>query len=116
MEKNADKWIEIAEKIAASSGDEKIRKRIAQETALWKNAKSVLVKLRKEQKKDYEVTVNGKTMVYKKSTIRRKTIISLFGLRDDIRIDVIEKDGQNRRLHNNEKISLTHGVVFKIVK
>ncbi len=116
VELKADKWIKIAEKAAASCTNEKIKKRIAQEKALWNTAKSVLAKLRTEKKKTYKVIVDGKEMTYNRPTVTRKMIISLYGLSDNVKIDVIEKDGQNRRLRSNEKIRLEHGVVFKIVK
>ena len=116
IELKADKWIKIAEKAAASCNNEKIKKRIAQEKALWLIAKSALVKLRKIKKTTYNVNLDGKVMKYNKEKLTRKTIISLYGLPGNVKIDVIEHDGQNRRLQNNEKISLKQRVIFKIVK
>jgi hypothetical protein len=116
VERQADKWIKIAEETAASCDNSKIKKRIAQEMALWKTAKSGLKKLRQEKRKKYVIVVDGKAMNYKRSTVSRKTLVSLYGFADDVKIDVIEQDGQNRRLRDKEKISLAHGVVFKTVK
>jgi len=116
VELKADKWIEIAEKNAASCTNKNIKKRIAQEKALWNNAKSVLAKLRVETKKTYKVIVDGKEMAYNSPTVTREIIISLYGLSDNVKVDIIEKDGQNRRLLNNEKIRLEPGVVFNIIK
>ena len=116
VERQADKWMKQAEKAVASSGSEKMKKRVAQEMKLWENAKSVLDKLRKDNKKTYKVTLNGKTMDYQKSKIDRRTIIALFGLSDKAKIEVIEHDGQNRILKSKEKINLSQKVVFKVVK
>ena len=116
VELKADKWIEVAEKTATSCTNKNIKKRIAQEKALWNTAKSILAKLRVETNKTYNVIVDGKEMTYKNQIVTRDIIISLYGLSDSIKIDVIEKDGQNRRLLNNEKIRLEPGVVFNIVK
>ena len=116
VERQADKWIKQAEKAVASSGSEKMKKRVAQEMKLWENAKSVLAKLRKDIKKTYKVILNGKTMDYQKSKIDRRTIIALFGLSDKAKIEVIEHDGQNRILKSKEKINLSQKVVFKVVK
>lgn len=113
VERQADKWIKRAEKEAASCDNKKIKKRIAQEMMLWNTAKSIFPKLRMEKKRTYKVVLDGKTMNYKQSTITRNTIISLYGLSDKVKIDIIEFDGQNRRLGDKEKVSLTQGVVFK---
>lgn len=116
VESMADKWIETAKNIAEESNNENIYKRVDEEMKLWNIAKSALAKLRQENKQTYKVIFNGKSSNYYQREINRETIISLFGLDNNAEIDVIEQDGQNRRLKSQEKIDLLSGVVFETAK
>jgi len=114
IEKQADQWLAEAEKTAT---DKLAKKRIAVEKELWVNAKSILAKERETQEaQTYAVILDGKKIDYKNPMITRKLIIALFGLPDDAKIEIVEKDGQNRLMLNKEKIDLRLGVVFQIVK
>jgi hypothetical protein len=111
MEAEADQWLAKAEKAAT---EEMARKRIAAEKALWLAARSVLAKLREaEEAQTFTVALDGKKMTWKKPTVTRAIIISLYGLPDDVKIEVVEKDGQTRRLEDKDNIDLTQGATFK---
>ena len=114
IEKQADQWLAEAEEKAV---DELARKRIAEEKSLWQTAKSALDNIRKKpENKKLKIVLDGKQMDWKQPTITRAIIISLYGLPEDVQIDLVEKDGQNRRLLDKEKVDLTQGVIFKVVK
>ena len=107
----ADRWLAAAEQAAV---EETVRQRVAVEKSLWGNAKTVLAELRAaEQGRTFNVILDGKEMACATPKVNRVLLLNLFGLADDTAIEVVEADGQNRRLLASDTIDLTAGVVFR---
>jgi hypothetical protein len=101
---------------ASAAADEVAKKRIAVEKRLWETAKTALKELREERPaKAFTVVVDDRKMEWKQPAITRATLFALFGLPEDARLEVVERDGQTRPLKDKAEIDLTRGVVFRSI-
>ena len=83
-------------------------KRIAAERIPWDTAKAALARLRTEARdRAFAVVVDGKKMQWTRPTVTRATIISLFGLPGNAKLEVVEKDGRTGHSRTRRK-SISH--------
>jgi len=106
----------LLQKAQAQAIGEPERARIAVEATQWKRLRELDAAARAEQKKSFKAVLNGVGMNWNEQTINAATVRDLFDLPVDAPLEVVEKDGQNRRALAGEVYDLASGVTFRTIK
>jgi len=87
--------------------------RIAIETKQWMRLRKLNAKARAENQKVFEVIVNGVSMNWNKQFVDLATVVDLADLPAGTKLQVLERDGQNRTALKGETYDLESGVTFR---
>ena len=105
----------LLQKALAQATGEQERARIGVEVTQWTRLKGINAAARAEQKKMFNVSLNGVAMNWNEQTINAATVRDLFDLPADAALEVVEVDGQNRLALAGDTYDLAGGVTFRTV-
>ena len=101
---------------AASTNDEAISARIAEEQRLWQRARTVLAQLRKGNVAGtHRVSLDQRTRNYSRSKLHVSSLRWLHGLLEETPIYVVDPDGKKRPVLGHERFDLPSEIRFTTV-
>ena len=106
------KATELLEKASAAADNLTQKARITQEQSIWSGTEKLIAKARGEQLTIFNVTLDGRTMPWRRSAVDEATIRSLFGVNDGVPLFAVEPDGRTQAVRDGEQFDLTKGITF----